>query len=131
MIAGAVISEVHLLTQRDFDRFARISGDDNPIHVDPEFAARTRFGRTVAHGMYLSSILWGMLRRHLPDAGRQLSQSLMFPNPAFAGEALRFTARIEHAAAQHVALTVSAARVADGAVTCEGRAEFAIGAGRS
>ena len=38
-------------SQADFDRFARLSGDDNPIHVDPRFAARTRFGRTVAHAL--------------------------------------------------------------------------------
>jgi acyl dehydratase len=131
MTANAIISEVHLPTQADFDRFAQISGDDNPIHVDPEFAARTRFGRTVAHGMFLSSILWSMMRRHLPDAGRQLSKNLMFPNPAFADEPLRFAARVEHSAAGHIILAVSAVRVADGAVTCEGQAEFETGSRRS
>lgn len=131
MTANAIVSEVHIPTQTDFDRFARISGDDNPIHVDPDFATRTRFGRTVAHGMFLSSILWSMLHRHLPDAGRQLSQNLMFPNPAFADEALRFTARVEHAGAGRIAVAVSVARVADGAVTCEGHAAFAIGKDRS
>jgi len=34
----------------DFDRFARLTGDDNPIHCDPVFAATTHFGATVAHG---------------------------------------------------------------------------------
>ncbi|MBY0530913.1 MAG: MaoC family dehydratase N-terminal domain-containing protein [Xanthobacteraceae bacterium] len=124
--AGTVISEIHAPAQTDFDRFARISGDDNPIHVDPAFAAHTRFSRTVAHGMLLVSILWGMLHRHLHDAGRQLSQSLMFPNPAYAGEALRFTATVEHAAQGRIALAIRIARVTDGAVTCEGRVEFAI-----
>ena len=33
-------------TQQDFARFADLSGDNNPIHVDPQFSARTRFGRT-------------------------------------------------------------------------------------
>lgn len=124
---GTIISEIHAPSQADFDRFARLSGDDNPIHVDPAFAARTRFGRTVSHGMLLASILWGMLHRHLAGAGRQLSQSLMFPNPAFADEALRFTATVEHAAEDRVALAIRVARVADDAVTCEGRVEFALG----
>jgi len=126
-----VITEVYSPSQTDFDRFARISGDDNPIHVDPAFAARTRFGRTVAHGMFLSSILWSMVRRHLPRAGRQLSQSLKFPNPAFAGEALRFAVRVENIAVDRVTLAFSVTRVMDGTVTCEGNTEFETGNERS
>lgn len=74
-----------LPTQDEFDAFAAVSGDDNPIHTDPDFSARTRFGRTVAHGMLIYSKLWGLLCNALPQA-RQESQQLMFPNPCFAGE---------------------------------------------
>lgn len=126
MTARTIISEVHTPSQTDFDRFARISGDDNPIHVDPAFAARTRFGRTVAHGMFLSSILWSVIRRHLPQTGRQLTQELKFPNPAFAGEALRFAVTVQDNSALRVALAFSVARVSDGTVTCEGYSEFEI-----
>src|SRR5690606_41700541 len=42
-----------VVTQRDFDRFASLSRDDNPIHCDPAFASGTHFGATVAHGMFL------------------------------------------------------------------------------
>jgi acyl dehydratase len=128
--AGAIITEVYTPSQADFDRFALLSGDDNPIHVDSVFAGRTRFGRTVAHGMLLLSILWGMLHRNLRNAGRQLSQNLTFPNPSYAGEALRFTATVEQAGSGRIALTVMVERVADGAVTCEGRVEFAAGDNR-
>nr|WP_211952029.1 MaoC/PaaZ C-terminal domain-containing protein [Cupriavidus numazuensis] len=38
----------HVLTQRDFDRFAALSRDDSPIHRDPDFARTTHFGATVA-----------------------------------------------------------------------------------
>jgi acyl dehydratase len=74
-------------SQADFDRFAALSGDDNPIHVDPEFSARTRFGRTVSHGMLLYSRVYGLIRRMWPGMPHA-AQTLMFPNPAFAGEAL-------------------------------------------
>ena len=53
---GQVHSLNRVFTQEDFDRFARLSGDDNPIHVDSEFSARHKFGRTVAHGMLLLAI---------------------------------------------------------------------------
>ena len=55
-----------IFSQRDFDRFAILSGDDNPIHVDPKFASRTRFGRTVAHGMFLYSHVCAVLGAALP-----------------------------------------------------------------
>lgn len=130
-MSATVINEVHVPAQMDFDCFARISGDDNPIHVDPDFAARTRFGRTVAHGMLLSSILWSLIRRHLPDAGRQLSQNLMFPNPAFADEALRFSVTIENISHGQAAIAFSVTRVSDGSVTCEGSTAFEFGGERS
>ena len=51
-IGQSAIAE-RVFSQSDFDRFAALSGDDNPIHVNPEFAARSRFGRPVCHGMLL------------------------------------------------------------------------------
>lgn len=122
---GTVISEARTLTQDDFDRFARISGDDNPIHVDPAFSARTRFGRTVSHGMLLSSVLWGMLHRRLPVT-RLLAQRLMFPNPAYADEPLCFTATVERVETGRVAVAISVIRVSDGTEACIGSAEFAL-----
>ncbi|MCA2011644.1 MaoC family dehydratase [Cereibacter sphaeroides] len=106
-------------TQAEFDAFARVSGDDNPIHVDPEFSARTRFGRTVSHGMLIYTKLWAMLREAHPGASHQ-AQEMMFPNPAYAGEALRL--RISSAPE---ALEVTATRVADGAVCLQGKAVLA------
>src|SRR5690554_2397419 len=76
-----------MLTQDDFDRFARLSGDHNPIHVDPAFSARTSFGRTVSHGMLLFSVVRSLLAETWPGSVLE-RQSLMFPFPAYAGETL-------------------------------------------
>ena len=74
-------------TQSDFDRFAALSGDDNPIHIDPGFAARTKFGRTVAHGMFLYSTICSLLGTRLPGPGTvQVEQELMFPTATPTGE---------------------------------------------
>jgi acyl dehydratase len=82
--------------QRDFDRFAALSGDDNPIHIDAQFAAETRFGRTVAHGMLLYSAVGAVLGCHLPGPGTlQLSQTLKFPAATYAGETLSIQCRVE------------------------------------
>jgi acyl dehydratase len=84
---GQVESIRWVLSQEDFDRFAALSGDDNPIHTDPGFSARTRFGRTVAHGMLLYGIVCSVLGSRMPGPGTvQLEQELMFPSPTYAGE---------------------------------------------
>jgi acyl dehydratase len=71
-------------TQDDLDLFAKLSGDANPIHVDLDFAARSGFGRTVAHGAMLTA--WLVRAAGLSAAPQ--TTSAMFPAPAFAGEAL-------------------------------------------
>ncbi|WP_454742031.1 MaoC/PaaZ C-terminal domain-containing protein [Cupriavidus necator] len=78
-----------VLTQRDFDRFAALSRDDNPIHCDPAFARGTHFGATVAHGMFLFSLLCAHTWRRLPGPALPVGQTLMFPTPAFVGDAMQ------------------------------------------
>jgi acyl dehydratase len=112
-----------VFSQADFDRFAALSGDDNPIHVDPEFAARTRFGRTVAHGMLLYGAVCGALGTRLPGPGTlQREQELMFPNATYADEAV--VVRLEVTRVQHRAgladLNTTVIRP-DGSVGLEGR----------
>ena len=129
MIAtGPLFSKTVTLTQGDFDLFARVSGDDNPIHVDPAFSARTRFGRTVSHGMLLYTVLWGLIRKHVP-AARQESQALMFPAPAFAGEPLVFAANVEEAGTDRARLALRIHRAADGEVVCEASTDLLLGGG--
>jgi acyl dehydratase len=105
-------------TQIDFDRFAKLSEDDNPIHVDPEFSARSRFGRTVSHGMLIYSQVWALIRSVFPGS-RHAAQSLMFPAPAFADETLRLTVKTQPDDPGRLYLIV--ARVADGEVVLTGR----------
>lgn len=103
--------------QADFDAFARLSGDDNPIHVDPEFSARTRFGRTVSHGMLLYTKVFAHLQALYPGRGHEV-QTLMFPNPSYADEELTLSFRESGKEPGLVGIEVS--RSADGAVTLSG-----------
>jgi acyl dehydratase len=50
------VSDWHDVTQEAIDEFARVTGDDQWIHVDPERARRTPFGGTIAHGYYTLSL---------------------------------------------------------------------------
>jgi acyl dehydratase len=105
--------------QADFDEFARLSGDDNPIHVDPGFADRTKFGRTVAHGMMLFGVLDAAVGRWLGRPITTWSQELTFPAPTFADDDLVATLRIE-SADRHSVRIGQWLRRSDGADTAGG-----------
>lgn len=127
-VLGPLPSLEHTPTQAEFELFARISGDDNPIHVDPAFSARTRFGRTVAHGMMLYSLVWGHLRRVLGPV-EEKSQSLMFPAPSFAGEPLRIEATITAIENGVAVVDVTVVRIADGSIGCRSTTRLVAGEG--
>ena len=106
-------------TQADFDRFAALSGDDNPIHTDPAFSAKTRFGRTVAHGVLLLSVLRGLAAQLVPG-GHMTEQSVMFPAPTYTNEPMRFSVELADKSPAGIMLRLEACRAKDGEVTCQG-----------
>lgn len=115
-----------VLSQNDFDRFARLSGDDNPIHCDPAFARRSHFGATVAHGMFLYGLIYRALAGAMSGPGLlQVEQELMFPNPSFAGDVIEIQARlVEVEQDGSLCFATSVGKQVDGAsvVTTEGHA---------
>jgi len=116
-------------TQADFDRFAALSGDDNPIHVDPAFSAETRFGRTVAHGMLLYSALWGMICEHFPGAVQE-TQELMFPAPTYADEPVRLEIEVVgQPAPDTLELAARVVTERDGTLTLDGRTRISLARG--
>lgn len=110
-------------SQSDFNRFGALSGDDNPIHVSPEFSARTRFGRTVSHGMLLYTAIHGLLSTRFPDFV-PVSQELMFPNPTFADEEITFTTQEIIESGSNLSVKIILTKT-DGTCVCESRTELA------
>jgi len=129
MIQGMQTSLVRTFSQADFDRFARLSGDDNPIHTDPDFSARTRFGRTVAHGLLLCSVLRGLIDRVVPG-GLLTEQSVMFPAPTYADEPMRFIVTVKRRSqgegTANLDFELEVMRVEDGVMTCQGHGKVVV-----
>jgi 3-hydroxybutyryl-CoA dehydratase len=77
------------ISQSDVLAFAELVGDRNPVHLDPEYAKHTRFGRPIAHGMLIASYISRVLATDLPGPGTiYLEQALRFLAPAFVGDTI-------------------------------------------
>ena len=76
--------------QDDVNRYADASGDHNPIHVDPNFAAGSQFGRRIAHGMMIAASISEMMAQAFGqdwhESGRM---KIRFRAPVFPGETVR------------------------------------------
>ncbi len=91
---GDVAEVTYTVTAETIREFVTASGDDNPIHSDPEFAAGTRFGRVIAPGMLTGSFVSSVIGTRLPGPGTiYLSQSFRFLRPVYIGD--RVIARVE------------------------------------
>lgn len=91
---GDSAERTRTVTDADIAAFATASGDENPVHTDAAYAATTRFGRPIAHGMLGASLISAVLGNDLPGPGSiYLSQTLSFRAPVYAGDTI--TGRVE------------------------------------
>jgi len=116
---GQHVTFTKKFTEEDMRHFTEITGDVNPLHVDEEFARKTKFGRRVLQGMLSASIFSTMVGMLLPGTGAiYRSQTLEFLLPVYLDETvtahfvvlsidrakhrLEIDAWIENEAGQHV-----------------------------
>ena len=84
---GQHVTFTKTFTEEDVARFIAITNDTNKLHVDDAFAAQTRFGRRVLHGMLTASILSTMVGMLLPGTGAiYRSQTIHFLKPVHVGD---------------------------------------------
>lgn len=92
---GSVYSTTREITDELVRGFAEISGDYNPIHLDEEFAAGSRFGRRIAHGMLSGALISSVLGMKFSEEKIvYLSQTMRFAAPVFIGDTVTVTATV-------------------------------------
>lgn len=106
---GQVATCTHTITDADLRRFAELSGDTNPLHLDDSYAQRTRFGARIAHAAYISSFFSQIVGTQMPGPGTIfVNQRLRFRGPVYVGEtviaSVEITALGEAVATVHVRL---------------------------
>lgn len=115
-------------TAADVALFATISGDHSPLHVDPEYAAQTEFGRNVVHGMLLASLFSQLVGMRIPGKhALYLGQDLTFRRPILVGEPVTALARVSgrNEATRTISL-VTEVRGTDGKVAVAGTAKVKV-----
>ncbi|MFT4030943.1 MAG: MaoC family dehydratase [Siphonobacter sp.] len=84
MTTGTTYQYAFRFSQTDVIQFAAVTGDNNPLHLDADFAASTAFKRPIIHGMLGASIFSNVIGTKFPGAGSvYVKQSLEFLRPMF------------------------------------------------
>jgi 3-hydroxybutyryl-CoA dehydratase len=92
---GEQASFTKTVTEADVTTFAGLIGDFNPLHVDAEYARKSRFGRRIAHGMFTGGLISAVLGNRLPGPGAiYLSQQLEFLAPVYIGDTITAVAEV-------------------------------------
>ena len=83
------------VTDQVIRAFAEVSGDHNPIHLDEEFAANTRFGKRIAHGMLSGAFISAVLGNEFRELRIvYLSQTMTFVAPTYIGDVITVTGTV-------------------------------------
>jgi 3-hydroxybutyryl-CoA dehydratase len=95
MIVGQTASYAKAFSENDLLLFAEASHDDNPVHLDEEFARTTPFAGRVVHGMLTASLISTVLAKALPGPGCiYMTQNLRFCRPVRIGETVTATVTV-------------------------------------
>ena len=92
---GQATKFLKLISEQDIKNFARLTGDNNPIHLDDQYAKNTIFKKRIAHGMLTASFISTAIATKLPGPGSvYLDQSLKFLAPVYIGDKICILIRV-------------------------------------
>lgn len=112
--------------------FARLSGDDNPIHLCDVYAATTKFGQRIAHGLYTASLISAVLGTRLPGPGAVYrSQTLNFHAPVTIGDVVTVTVEVVELVPGGRKVRLACEASVDGRVVLDGEAVVSVPARRA
>jgi 3-hydroxybutyryl-CoA dehydratase len=124
---GQSESLMRTVMERDVSLFADLSGDANPIHLCDRYAASTKFGQRIAHGMLTASLVSALLGTRLPGPGAvYLSQTLTFLAPVKIGDVVTARVEVVELVAERRRARLFCECVVDGKAVLEGEAWVAL-----
>ena len=92
---GMTVGYSQTISDADIKCFAGMSGDHNPIHVDEEYAGKSRYGKRIAHGLMTASFFSALFGTKVPGPGCvYISQNLSFKRPIYIGDTVTATVEV-------------------------------------
>ena len=120
---GMSANTTRSVTEDDIVKFAEVSGDHNPLHFDEAFAAGTKFGGRVAHGMLTASFISALFGNQFPGPGCiYISQTLKFKAPVRIGDTVKVEVTLTDLRATRNRATFRTIASVDEKVVIEGEA---------
>lgn len=124
---GMSASYSQTITDSDVKLFADLSGDNNPVHISDKFAAQSRFGKRIAHGLISASFFSALFGTRLPGSGCvYVSQSLNFRKPVYLGDTVLATVKVTEINKQKRRVFFDTTCSVDGKQVISGTAEIYI-----
>ena len=117
----------HVITEKDIELFAEVSGDRNPLHMDEEFAKQTPFGQRIAHGALTASYISGILGNNLPGPGSIFTGlSMRFRRPVFIGSNVTVRVEVSEMQPRGNRVTLKVSCIVDGKAAISGEAQVMV-----
>ena len=124
---GMSASYAKTVTEADVILFAGISGDDNPVHINEEFARETMFGGRIVHGMFSGALISCVAGTRLPGPGAiYVKQELKFKAPVRIGDTVTATCRISEIVPERRRVVMETVCTVKGEMVVDGSATFMV-----
>jgi 3-hydroxybutyryl-CoA dehydratase len=124
---GMSASVSRKVTDEDIRKFAELSGDNNPIHIDEGYAKESRYKNRIAHGLLCSSYFSALFGTELPGEGCvYAAQSLSFKRPVYINDTVEATVTVTRIDLTSKRVFFSTSCTVDNKKVIDGEAEIFI-----
>lgn len=121
---GQKINYKKRIIESEVNKYAEVSGDFNPIHLDSQYARKTRFGKKVVHGMLLAGYVSKLIGNDFPGQGTiYISQELKFIRPTYIGDYINIVIDVKEIRRKNRLVLKTSIYSAEGKLLVDGEAE--------
>jgi len=120
---GMTSERSYIFTEQRVEEFSTLIDDKAPVHVDIEFAKSQGFGGRVVHGLFVQSVLSGMLGNEIPGPKSVINNiSMKMHNPVLVGQAVNYKIEITALTPSVAAISLSFSGMVEEKIVISGKA---------